>query len=216
MISPDVRIVDVDSEGLAFVNAALSERDKASAPAVMVLHDGRHVVRIAAPADVPIAAGDPIGDPRATAARIQEATGALSVTLVDERQLDALSSELVELGRSCPTQGEVLWRARELWNSHAAIVQVPPPGLSRWRGVSDLVGRVPDGRWIVLRICRDESRVWTFAARVEGGVVIEITSAHPPPDSTAVTLEVEADRLHTILTAPNPLARLYEEGTWRL
>lgn len=216
MIAPDIQIVDVDPDGLAFVNAALSERDRAVAPGVTVLHDGRRVVRIAASGEVPLQVGQSIDDPAVTAARIREATGAPSVTMVDECRLDDLSAALVELGRACSSQGELLWRARELWNNHAAIVQVPAPSLSRWRGVSDLVTRVQDGQWIVMRICRNGERVWTFAAMVERGVVVKITSAEPPPERTAVALEVEADRLRAILTAPNPLTRLYEEATWRL
>jgi hypothetical protein len=216
VIAPDVQMVELDSEGVAFINAVLSARDRNSDRGVMVLHNGAEVIRVAGHVGEPAVLGMPVGEPSVTAERLRQLTGAATLTLVDSRLVDSLSDDLVELGRACATQGELLWRARDLWNRHAAVAQAPEPRASRWPDVEELLRRVGDGQWVVLRLRRSEETEWVFAARVEAGVISKITSVPPSAEDVSVTVELDVDQFRSMLEAPDPLAILYREASWRL
>lgn len=216
MIAPDIRMVDLDSEGVAFINGVLSSRDRNTDRGVMVLHDGAEVIRVAGHVGEVDVVGMAVGEPSATAERLRELTGAATLAFVDMRLLDSLSADLVDLARGCATQGELLWRARDLWNGHAAVEQAPSPRLSRWPDVEELLRRVGDGQWVLLRLRRSDGADWAFAAQVDGGVISMITSVPPASEDTAVTVELEVEQFRSMLQASDPLAMLYQEASWRL
>lgn len=209
MIDARVRIVDLEPDGFSWLNGRLSSRDRWGGE-VSVLHDGTRVVSVAGPAGDAVAHGDAVGDPAALAASVADASGAELVTVIDRRVLDELSSSLVDLGRSCRSQGELLWRARELWNTHPGVVAVPAPEPSRWPAVEALLAAVPDDRWIVARARREGSPPMVLAGRVRDGLIVEVTSAEPPVEAVAALLETDAATIEQVIAADDPLAALLD------
>jgi hypothetical protein len=216
VIAPTVRMVDLDPEAFAHVERVLSSRDRSAPAAVTVLHDGRRALRVVHNAtgelDVALADAGVDDDRAAQAAELRMRLGVDSVTFVDRSRLDDLGRELVALGRTCSDQGELLWRARELWSSHPAIAIDPPPGPSRWPAVAARLRSLDDGSWIEVVATRaGGAEPWRLAARVEAGLLVEITSA-PPAGPVAWRVEAPLATLDAVLLADDPLAALDAAG----
>lgn len=209
MIDAGIRIVDLDPDGFSWLNDLLLKRDVARRSTVSVLHDGSRVIQVAgtAAADAGVAAGDAVDDPEALADLVLTRTGADEVTVLDRRGLDELSSDVVDLARRCASQGELLWRSRERWNNHPAVVLRPSPEPSRWPPVQELLARVPDDHWLVLQV--DGDAPFALAGRVRGGLLVELTSR---PVEGPVSASIRAPREHVarVLGAGDPLAELVE------
>lgn len=210
MIDAGVRIVDLDPEGFSWLNRCLSARDQGRQE-VSVLHDGATVIQVAGLLDGrEVAVGDAVDDASILARSVADATGADLVTVIDSRGLDALSSSIVELGRACRSQGELLWRSREEWNAHPGVVMVPPPEPSRWPAIEALLASVPDERWIVVRVRADGAAPTVLAGRVRSGLIIEVTSAEPDAGDVAAELETDRSSVELLLGADDPFTALLE------
>jgi len=207
VIDAGVRMVDLDPEMFAWLNEKLAQRSR-SGDEVSVLHDGLCVVQVAGPVGDVVAIGDAIDDPCALAERIAGACDAALVTVIDMRCLDAVSADLVELGKECRSQGELLWRARERWNREPGVVMVPAPEPSRWPPVQRLLDGVENGRWVVARMRQDTRPASVLAARVRDGLIVEVTSVTPPDEDVAVLLDASTDVIADVLDADDPLGAL--------
>lgn len=208
MIDPKVRVVDVDPAGFAWLNGLLAARDVAGDGSVTILHESGEIVRAVhswrgdlTEAEVGLV---DISDADAT----RTALDADHVVLLDRTSLASLDATVTELGRTCPTQGELLWRSREAWNAHPGVVQSPPPRPSRWPNVAELVAGVPDGSWLVA-VCTGAPS-WTVGAEVRGGVIVHITSAVPDGADVAIRVELPAVAWEAALAADDPLLALGE------
>lgn len=205
MISPQVRIVDVDPAGFAWLNRLLAASDLAGAGTVTVLHDGGRVVRAVHSGTGDVAFGAATVDVAAPAA-LRHRLGADHLVLLDRSALPDLAAAVAGLGRSCATQPELLWRAREAWNACPGVVQDPPPAPSRWPAVAARLAAVADGAWVVAT-CTG-APAWRLAARVEGGALVEITSAVPEDATVHLSLTATAESWEAVLSSDDPLAAL--------
>lgn len=215
MIDPGVQIVDVDPVGFAALCASLAQRDRSQGREVSVAHAGGVVRKVIATFEVEVglAAGDRIDDPDAAARRLQSQTGADLVTIIDEESIADLSPRLTELARSCRSQGELLWRARVLWQEHPGVVTVPEPSPPRWPAVADAIAAVPDGHWIVLESSdADGAGDFRLAAKVVGGLLVTITSA-APDGPTGLVVRAPAEVFDGVLRADDPWSQLRQQHT---
>jgi hypothetical protein len=184
VIAPEIYMHDLDPVGFARLNGRFGRHDTDEVT-ITVLHEGGVVQHAVHSTRGAVDVGDRTGD----AGEMRAHHGVDRVVLLDRRLLDDLSSGVVDLARACATQGELLWRSRELWNAHPAVEQSPAPQPSRWPAVSERLARVPDGAWVVANI-NDGANAYAFVigGRVEGGVFVEMTSAIPEGATVAATI----------------------------
>jgi hypothetical protein len=199
MIDPRIAIEDVDPDGFARVNAALSQRERSARTTLSVLHEDGRVLHATATGVDDAAIRDP------EALRVEH--GVDEVVLLDRRGLDDLCACLVELARSTDDQGVLLAACRDAYLDHWAVTVVPRPAPSRWPEVQRLVNRVGDGEWLVAE-CGD----FTLAGEVRGGRIVRITSVVPAGAKVAALVQCGVDQLDAVLLAADPLAALAEGG----
>ncbi|MGI8794390.1 MAG: hypothetical protein ACR2H3_14655 [Acidimicrobiales bacterium] len=208
MIHPGVAIVDVEPDGFSAVCVALARRDLAATQTVSVAHRSGVVRAIVHSVDGLLPGPfDPVEDPRATAVTLRSRFDADTVVVIDEEQLGDLSAQLTELGRTCDSQGELLWRARQLWHEHPAVVTVPAPSPPRWLLVAEILASVPDGEWVVLRAERAERGPFVLAGQVDQGLLVRITSVEPP-DGVAIEVTAALGVFEAVLGSSDPYAQL--------
>ena len=204
MISPAVRTRDVDPDAMAWLNRVLAGRDRRIRRTLTVVHAAGRVTAVTGDGDPAVATGDPVDDPAALAAALREAGAYDEVVVVDAPALEELSADLVDLGRRCTSQAELLWRARELWNTHPAVAQSPAPRPSRWPALADRLAAVPDGTWIRVGVSLDDGRVHVLAVLVEGGVVTELTSNVPAGAGDVVDIALTEPSVHELVATGEP------------
>jgi hypothetical protein len=189
MIAPEVRMHDLNPDGFAALNKRLSAVAWGAGEATLtVLHAGGSVIN-AVHSSRGVVGVEELEEPEVM--RVRHAVD--RVLLLDRSRLGDLSSRLVDLARLSANQGELLWRAREVWNSHEAVVQSPAPEPSKWPAVSDRLARVPDDAWVVARIRYGEGQSFVVAGCVVGGVLVEITSSVPADAAVAATIDASLD-----------------------
>lgn len=188
MIDPGVAVVDVDPEGFALVNAALSSRQRTEPATATVVVDGPEGLAA-------------LGDLEA----LRQAEGVDRLVVLDRQRLDDLSAAFVEAARETDDQGRLLAKCREIYVNHPAVTLVPCPSdaASGWVPVGDLLESIEDGHWI-----RAVIGDWGLAAELCGGRIVRITSSPPEGAVSAVLLQGTADDLEAVLCAPNPIGEL--------
>lgn len=178
MISPQVAMIDLESEGLGRLNQMMSKRLWRSRHELHVLHRSGEVINVVDTKQGHIDGHrERIVDPAARAEELLAISGAERVILVDHDRAEELSASLVQLAASATSQTNLLWLAEEAIFEHPAIAVAPTPRPSIWEHISRNAAELGDDYWAVLGAWDGEELALSLIARVEQGLITVLTSA---------------------------------------
>lgn len=224
MISPDVRIVDLEPEGFGHVNQVLSRRAAKQGPEIHLLHDAGKVLNVVHTAEGVIA--DYRGNftsPQSRAEEIRSMSGVARVILIDQSLISGLPSRLVGIASSVHSQGELLWEGAAAFWSDPGIATAPAPPIPPWPKVHDRIKSFGDDFWVLLAAWEGERPAVDLLGHFQDGYLTLITSlGNLPPRAEAVTaleraeslgplplaLLCDLESLDRILSAPEPIEEL--------
>lgn len=214
MIDPDIRIVDLDTEGFAHLSEVLSRRAIGQKPEIHVLHDAGKVLNVVHTSSGVIAEhrGD-FTDAHMRAEQILKDSDAGRVVMIDKSMILDLPAQQVELAKQSYGQGELLWKSSEAFWTSPGVATAPAPPIPSWLKLQERIQSFGDDFWAVV-VASDICLVGHF----EGGYLTLLTSGNPESaieeteqrGPVPLALVCDLELFDAVLSAPDPLQKLGE------
>lgn len=195
MISPHIRVVDVEPDGFGELCALVGGRGRPGAGELHVLHDRGRVLRVVHTHDGPTwEHRDDLGsDLPAAAATLRARTGVDRVVLVDRDELLALAPQLAAAGPSDVDQPTMMRRSTAtFWSSAAVVTDPAPPSVASWESLTAHLRELGDDYWALVAGYDGERCAFTLLGRFVAGRLVLMTSLRrvlgdqrPGPDRAA-------------------------------
>jgi hypothetical protein len=207
VISPHIRVLDVEPDGFGVLCALARRRDLPTRGELHVLHDRGTVLRVVHTHDGPTMdhRADLGSDLPAAAARLRAAADVDRVVLVDRDQLVALAPQLAAAGPSDIDQPTMFRRSTStFWSSAAVVTDPAAPDPSSWERLTEHLRGLGDDYWGLLAGYDGDRCAFTVLGRFVEGRLALMTSlrgalgdARPPV--------ARADELVTAAQTHGPL-----------